>query len=329
MVAEARVGMPLLVTPYYLSLIDPEDPTCPIRRQCVPQVAESHCVRGDLVDPLGEVAHEVAPQLVRRYPDRALLLVTSTCAVHCRFCTRSRWVGKKEGYVPLTTLEPAFRWLQAHPEVREVLVSGGDPLVGSTGRLEGLLRAIKRIGTVDVIRIGTRVPVVLPMRVDDALVRMLRCYQPLWVMTHFNHPRELTDLSRAALCRLADAGIPVMNQTVLLRGVNDSDETLAALFRGLVRERVRPYYLLHADAVVGTGHLRTSMETSLALYARLQGRLSGIAVPRLMVDLPGGMGKVAVGPETIVSRKPGRTVFRSVGGENVTVFDPEPLMGIA
>ena len=319
-----RVGMPLLIPPYYLSLMDQGDPSCPIRRQCVPHDAESRCVPGDLGDPLGEQAYEVAPYLVRRYPDRVLLLATSTCAVHCRFCTRSRWVGKREGYVSLRALEPAFQWLERHPEIREVLVSGGDPLVASTERIDALLCRIRSIDSVEVIRIGTRVPVVLPMRVDDELVSMLRSHHPLWLMTHFNHPRELSEWSCGALRRLVDAGIPVMNQTVLLRGINDNADTLTSLFRGLVRERVRPYYLLHADAVVGTGHLRTSLAKSIELYGQLQGRLSGIAVPRLMVDTPGGHGKVPVGPNTVVHMGDGRTVLRTFRRDHVTVIDPDP-----
>ena len=318
-----QAGMPVLVTPYYLSLASAEDPNCPIRRQCVPTIAESRCVDGDLSDPLAEEEHEVAPHLVRRYQDRALLLVTTTCAVHCRFCTRSRLVAKREGYVSLSKLEPAFRWLEANPEVQELLISGGDPLVASTERLEALLGRIRRIPTIGVVRIGTRVPIVLPMRIDNALVRMLRSFQPLWIMTHFNHPLELTDSSREAVEKFIDAGIPLMNQTVLLRGINDDEETLAKLFRELVHERVRPYYLLHADAVRGTGHLRTSLARSIELYSRLQGRLSGLAVPRLMVDTPGGRGKVPVGQATVVSMSERRTVLRTYRGENVTVIDPE------
>ena len=322
-----QAGMPLLIPPYYLSLVDPTDPGCPIRRQCVPQAAESRRVQGDLRDPLGEAAHEVAPRLVRRYPDRALLLVTSTCAVHCRFCTRARMVGAEEGYVSLAALEPAFRWLEGHPEVHEVLISGGDPLVASTARLDALLGRIRRIASIEVLRLGTRVPAVLPMRVNDELVSMLRTHQPVWVMTHFNHPRELTDWSRAALRKLVDGGMPVMNQTVLLRGVNDDEEVLAALFRGLVRERVRPYYLLHADVMEGTGHLRTSLARSIEIHGRLQGRVSGLAVPRLMVDTPGGRGKVPVGAATVVSAAQGRTVLRTYRGEEVTVLDPEEPLG--
>ena len=318
-----QAGMPLLIPPYYLSLCDPHDASCPIRRQCVPNPAESVRVPGDLLDPLGEAAHEVAPRLIRRYPDRALLLVTSTCAVHCRFCTRSRIVRAEDGFVPSAELEPAFLWLSQHPDVREVLISGGDPLVASTGRLSALLSRLRRIRSIEVIRIGTRVPVVLPMRVDDELVAMLREHQPIWMMTHFNHPKELTSLATRAVERLVDAGLPVMNQTVLLRGVNDDEDVLAALFRGLVRRRVRPYYLLHADVMEGTGHLRTALSRSIEIFGRLQGRLSGLALPKLIVDTPDGKGKVPVGPDTVVSMENGRTVLRTYRGEEVTILDPQ------
>lgn len=318
-----REGMPLLIPPYYLSLCDPQDPSCPIRLQCVPRDLESRRVAGDLIDPLGEVEHEVAPRLVRRYPDRALLLVTSDCAMHCRFCTRGRMVAKERGYLGLSALEPAFRWLEENPEVREVLISGGDPLVASTRRLDALLSRVRKIQSVEVIRIGTRVPAVLPMRVDDELVGMLRDHLPLWIMTHFNHPKELTDLSLRALERLVDGGFPVMNQTVMLRGVNDDERVLEGLFRGLVKARVRPYYLLHADVMEGTGHFRTSLSRSIELHARLQGRLSGLALPKLMVDVPRGKGKVPVGAATIVEMVEGRTVLRTYRGEEVTVLDPE------
>jgi lysine 2,3-aminomutase len=317
-----RAGFPLSITPYYLSLIDPEDPACPIRRQVVPSVRERHEVPGDLRDPLGEDAHEVAPGLIQRYPDRALLFATDRCAVYCRFCTRSRLVGAGGGARSLERHAAAFAHLRAHPEVRDVIVSGGDPLAMSTARLVGIVRALREIPTIETIRLATRVPVALPQRITPELVRALRPHHPLWVMTHFNHPKELTDASRAACRRLADAGFPVMNHTVLLRGVNDDAATLAELFRGLVRERVRPYYLLQADPVRGTGHLRTPLATGVRIMGELQGRLSGIALPKLIVDTPGGMGKVPAGPDYVVERAPGRTRFRTHRGVEVDYLDP-------
>ncbi len=315
-------GFPLSITPYYLSLVDPHDPACPIRLQCVPRADEAREVPGDLRDPLGEEAHEVAPHLVRRYPDRALLIATDRCSVYCRFCTRSRMVGQGGGSRSLAILEPAFAYLEANPEVQDVIVSGGDPLVASTERVAAILERLAAIPSIGTVRVASRVPVTLPMRIDDELCRALRAHPATWVMTHFNHPKELTPLAREACARMVDHGLPVMNQTVLLRGVNDRAETLEALFRGLVRTRVRPYYLLQADPVRGTGHLRTPIATGEAIMARLTGRLSGIALPKLIVDTPGGKGKVPHGPSWVARRRPGVTTFRTFRGEEVDYVDP-------
>lgn len=317
-----REGLPIAITPYYLSLCDRHDPTCPVRKQCVPVADEGREVPGDLEDPLGEVAHEVAPHLVQRYPDRVLLLVTDRCAVYCRFCTRSRMVGDGGGPVPDAALEPAFRYIAEHPEIRDVIVSGGDPLAMATPRLERLLARIRSIPNVDTIRLATRIPVTLPMRVTKELVTALRKHHPIWVMTHFNHPKELTPESVRACERLADAGFPVMNQSVLLAGINDDADVLERLFRGLVRARVRPYYLLQADPVRGTGHLRTPLDRGIALVRELQGRLTSIALPKFICDTPGGKGKVPLTPDWVVSRRPGETVLRTFRGEEVTYVDP-------
>jgi lysine 2,3-aminomutase len=271
---------------------------------------------------LGGVAHEVAPHLVQRYPDRALLLATDRCAVYCRFCTRSRMVGGGDGGVSLEALGPALAWLRAHPEVRDVIVSGGDPLAMATDRIARLLGALRSVPSLDTIRLATRVPVTLPMRIGGELLRALRPHHPIWVMTHFNHPRELTAESAAACTRLADAGFPVMNQAVLLAGINDDEAVLEALFRGLVRLRVRPYYLLQADPVRGTGHLRTPLSRGVELMDRLQGRLSGIALPKLVCDTPGGRGKVPLGRDYVVARAPGRTTLQTFRGEHVEYVDP-------
>lgn len=322
--AEAE-GFPISVTPYYARLADRADPTCPIRRQIVPRAEEALEGRGDLRDPLGEEAHEVAPELIQRYPDRALLLATDRCAVYCRFCTRSRLVGNGGGPRSLDKLAPALSYLRAHPEVRDLIISGGDPLAMATSRLVALIEQIRDIPSIETIRLATRVPVVLPSRVTDELLSALRPHHPLWVMTHFNHPKELTEASRGALRRLADAGFPVMNQCVLLRGVNDDADTLTQLFRGLVRERARPYYLLQMDPVRGTSHLRTPLSRGVALMEQLQGRLSGIALPKLIVDTPGGFGKVPHGPSYVLSRddERGATRFRTPRGVEVDYVDPK------
>jgi lysine 2,3-aminomutase len=305
-----------------LSLVDPLDAACPIRRQVVPHRLEGETTRGDLVDPLGEEAHEVAPDLVQRYPDRALVLATDRCAVYCRFCTRSRMVGGGSGTRSLEHLGPAFDYLAAHPEIRDVIVSGGDPLTLATERLVQVVAGLRAIESIETIRLATRVPVVLPQRITGELLRALAPLHPLWVMTHFNHPKELTPIACRGLERLANAGFPVMNQTVLLRGVNDDAGVLAELFRGLVRVRARPYYLLQADPARGTGHLRTPIAAGVAIMEQLWGRLSGIALPKLIVDTPGGFGKVPIGPDYVIDRRPGVTRFRTPRGVEVDYFDP-------
>jgi lysine 2,3-aminomutase len=315
-------GFPLSITPYYASLIDPTNPDCPIRRQCVPHALEGTEVPGDLRDPLGEEDNEVAPHLIRRYPDRALLLATDRCSVYCRFCTRSRMVGDGGGVRALTVLDPAFAYLRAHPEVQEVIVSGGDPLVMRSERVAALMRMLASIESVGNVRVASRTPVTLPQRITPDLCAALREHPCVWLMTHFNHPRELTPEASRACAMLVDHGIPVMNHTVLLRGVNDDADVLEALFRGLIRSRVRPYYLLQADPVRGTGHLRTPIDAGLAIMERLQGRLSGIALPKFIVDTPHGRGKVPMSPNYVVARAHGTTTLRTFRGEHVDYIDP-------
>jgi len=320
--AAERAGLPISITPYYLSLCDTHDPNCPIRKQVVPHALEGREVEGDLRDPLGEEAHEVAPELVQRYPDRALLLATDRCAIYCRFCTRSRIVGSGGGPRSEMRLLPALEYLRNHPEIRDLIVSGGDPLAMSTTRIVRILQAVRCIPSIETIRLATRMPVALPQRITHELVQALRPFHPIWIMTHFNHPKELTSQAREGLRRLVDGGFPVMNHTVLLRGINDDSATLTELFRGLVRERAKPYYLLQTDPVRGTGHLRTPLDTGLRIMSELQGRLSGIALPKFIVDTPGGLGKVPVGPNYIVSRGAGVTRFKTHRGVEVDYFDP-------
>lgn len=316
-------GLPISVTPYYLSLCDPTDPNCPIRRQCIPRADEAIVVKGDLADPLGEEAHEVAPHLIQRYPDRVLLIATDRCGVYCRFCTRSRIVGDGGGARSMASLEPAFQWLTAHRKVHDVIISGGDPCMMSTARITRLLSRLREIEHVHYVRLATRAPVTLPQRITDELCQAIRrSHDCVWVMTHFNHPKELTAETQEACARLADAGLPVMNQTVLLRGVNDDADTLERLFRGLVQARVRPYYLLQMDPVRGTGHLRTPLQRGVELMRALQGRVSGIALPKLIVDTPGGLGKVPVGPNYVVSQDNGVTVLETFRGDLVKYHDP-------
>jgi lysine 2,3-aminomutase len=322
-----RDGLPIGISPYYLSLCDPADAACPVRMQCVPRAEESVHTAGDLEDPLGEIAHEVAPHLVQRYPDRVLLLVTDRCAVYCRFCTRSRMVGDGGGAVSIEALGPALQYIRENEAIHDVIISGGDPLAMSTDKLEPILAAVRAIAHVGTIRLATRVPVTLPMRITSELVTRLRAHHPVWIMTHFNHPKEVTPEAKAACEMLADAGFPVMNQSVLLRGINDDASVLEQLFRSLVRMRVRPYYLLQTDPVAGTGHLRTPLQRGVDIMAALQGRLSGIAIPKFICDTPGGHGKVPLrGGEvlesTLASDGTMRTALTTFRGKQVEYIDP-------
>jgi len=308
----------MAVTPYYASLIRTLTPDDPIARQCVPSREE---LEDDALpeDPFDELGQRVAPGLVRRYADRAAFWATGACAVRCRHCTRRNELTQAPAG---TDPKPAVRWLREHPEVREVLITGGDPLMLSDVRLERVLAAFRSVPSVDVLRVGSRIPVVWPARVTRALCRMLRRYVPLWFHTHFNHPAELTSQAIEACGRLVDAGIPVNNQTVLLRGVNDSVETLEALFRGLVRARVRPYYLLQCDPVRGAGHFRVPLRRALAIVDALRARLSGIAVPTFVVDVPGGRSKMALTPGGVIRWTKRGAWLRGTGGTPTSYPDP-------
>ena len=305
---------PLRITPYYLALL--EGPGDPLWRQCVPDPAELE-TDGLLADPLSEAHLSPVPGLVHRYPDRALLLTTASCAVYCRFCTRKRSIGcGPNSQIPDFTA--ALTYIGRRPALREVILSGGDPLLLDDDRLDDLLGRLRSIPHVETIRIHSRVPVVLPERISVRLCNLLQRHHPLYLNTHFNHPRELTPVAAEACQRLAAAGIPLGNQSVLLRGVNDDAETLRTLFRGLLRLRVRPYYLHHGDLVAGTAHLRTSIETGLTLVAALRNTLPGMAIPQYVIDLPGGRGKVPLMPDAIESL--GATaIIRAANGERVAI----------
>ncbi|MBN1654772.1 MAG: KamA family radical SAM protein [Deltaproteobacteria bacterium] len=319
-------GFPMSITPYYLSLCDRNDARCPIRRQCVPSREESLRIPGDMRDPLGEQSHQKAPFLIQRYPDRVLLLVSDACSVYCRFCTRSRLVGRGRGAVSIARLKDAFHYISRNTQIREVIVSGGDPMLMPTEHLAMIIKRLASIQTISNIRIATRVLATLPQRITRDLCEAVSLYQACWVMTHFNHPKELTEQSRRAIAMLADRGIPMMNQTVLLRGINDDAATLQALFRGLVSVRIRPYYLHQTDPVDGSGHFRTPIKIGIDIMKQLQGNLSGIALPKLMVDTPGGKGKVPIGPNYIEGRRglnsSTTTTLRTFQGECVEYIDP-------
>lgn len=312
-----RVG----ATPYYAGLMDPEHPACPIRRQAIPSARELDFAPAELRDPLGEDARTPAPSVVHKYPDRVLFLVVDRCAIYCRHCNRRRLVG---GDDPPTTdeLEQGLDYIARTRRVRDVLLSGGDPLLLSNRRLDYLLGRLRAIPHVEIIRMGTRMPVVCPMRIDDELCAVLRRHQPFFVNTHFNHPKEITAEAREACERLVDHGVPVGNQAVLLRGINSSVRCLRALMRALLRMRVRPYYLFQGDTVLGTDHLRTPVEEAIALMDGMRGWMSGMAIPHLVIDAPGGGGKIPIGPDYVIARDEHTVTLRTYRGD--TVDYPQP-----
>jgi lysine 2,3-aminomutase len=297
-IAAVSERYPLRISPYYLELIKKEG--APLFRQAVPDRLELDDPLG-LIDPLGEEDLSPVPNLVHKYPDRALFLVCSKCAMYCRFCTRKRKVGKAEMVITDKTIADGLDYLRSTPAIREVLISGGDPLLLTDSRLEDILRRLKEIQSIEIIRIGTRVPCTLPMRVTPELAAMLKKYQPLYINTHFNHPAEITGQASRACGLLADAGIPLGCQTVLLRGVNDSPEVIRELMCRLLQIRVKPYYLFQADLTRGTGHFRTSINSGLAIMKSLIGSVSGMAVPTYALDAPGGKGKIPLTPDYITS----------------------------
>lgn len=299
----------LAVTPYYLGLMDRTDSTCPLRRQMIPDALELPS-SGGCYDPLQEEQFAVAPHLIHRYPDRAVLLVTNGCFSYCRHCTRKRLMLHGEA---LYDTAAALAYIRRHSRIRDVLISGGDPLVLEDDQLEAVLAAVRSIGHVDIIRIGTRAPVVMPARISAALVTMIRKYHPVWINTQFNHPRELTPEALAACSLLVDAGIPLGNQSVLLKGVNDDTAVIRELMIGLVRNRIRPYYLYQCDRVRGAEHFVTPLRLGMEIIGSLRGHVSGLAVPLFVVDLPAGGGKIVLEPEKVVSRQGDRLTIRHEG----------------
>lgn len=315
-------GLPLGITPHFLSLIDRNDPNDPLRIQLVPRTSEHAPSSWGLSDPLGEEAIEDAagvPFVVHRYSDRALLLATDRCASYCRFCTRKRFVGQGPGPTP-NELDAALRYIEEHTEIRDVILSGGDALVLSDEKLGALLDRLTRIDHLDVVRLATRMLAFAPTRVTTSLASLLheltkRGGAAIYVLTHFNHPRELAPEALAAIGKLVDAGVPVLNQTVLLRGVNDDRETLMTLFRSLTRARARPYYLHQCDLAHGTDAFRVPLDEARALYASLRGHLSGISIPTFVVDLPGGLGKQPLTIDPVVEEHDDHVVLRGYRGD--------------
>ena len=316
-----RVG----ITPYYASLMDPDDPSCPVRMQAVPTLAETHRGEADMLDPLHEDEDSPAPGLTHRYPDRVLFLITDQCSMYCRHCTRRRLAGETDGARSMEDINACIDYVRRTPVVRDVLLSGGDALCVETDVLEYIISELRKIPHVEIVRIGSRTPVVMPQRITDELVNMLKKYHPIWLNTHFNHPKEWTPEAAEACRKLADAGIPLGNQSVLLRGVNDDVHVMRNLVHLCCKNRVRPYYIYQCDLSLGIEHFRTPVSKGIELIEGLRGHTSGYAVPTFVVDAPGGGGKTPVMPQYVISQTPERVILRNYEGVITTYTEPTML----
>lgn len=312
----------MAITPYYIALIDPNNPNCPIRKQSIPTAAEVYQSPADLLDPLHEDEDSPVAGLTHRYPDRVLFLITDMCSMYCRHCTRRRFAGHNDCETTMERIDNAIAYIAKTPVIRDVLLSGGDALLVSDTLLESIISRLRDIPHVEVIRIGSRTPVVCPQRITDDLVNMLKKYHPIWLNTHFNHPDEITAESTEACAKLANVGIPLGNQSVLLRDVNDSSEVMKALMHGLVKMRVRPYYIYQCDLSMGLEHFRTPVSKGIEIIENLRGHTSGYAVPTFVVDAPGGGGKIPVMPNYVISQTPGKVILRNFEGVITTYTEP-------
>ena len=312
----------MAITPYYLSLIDKDNPNCPVRKQAIPSIQETYQSPADLLDPLHEDEDSPVPGLTHRYPDRVLFLITDMCSMYCRHCTRRRFAGQKDAETSQDNVDKGIEYIAKHPEVRDVLLSGGDALLVSDKRLENIIKRLREIPHVEIIRIGTRTPVVLPQRITEDLVNMLKKHHPVWLNTNFNHSNEVTPESALACERLADAGVPLGNQSVLLRGVNDCTTVMKQLVHDLVKIRVRPYYIYQCDLSMGLEHFRTPVSKGIEIIESLRGHTSGFAVPTFVVDAPGGGGKIPVMPQYLISQAPGKVVLRNFEGVIASYTEP-------
>ncbi len=321
-IAEVLKRFRMAITPYYASLIDPDNPVCPVRLQAIPRLPEAHDEECDWDDPLHEDVDSPVPGLTHRYPDRVLLLVTHICSMNCRHCTRRRLVGEDDVSMNEENIERAIEYIRNTPVVRDVLISGGDPFVLSDEKLESIISRIRAIPHVEIIRIGTRTPVVMPMRITDNLVNMLKKYHPIFVNTHFNHPKEITAEAREACRKLADAGIPLGNQSVLLRDVNDCPVLMKKLVQKLLTIRVRPYYIYQCDLSKGISHFRTTVSKGIEIIENLRGHTSGLAVPTFVIDAPGGGGKTPAMPNYVITSNEKRVVLRNFEGVITTYDEP-------
>jgi lysine 2,3-aminomutase len=321
-IRKSRGRLSMAVTPYWVTLMDAADPDCPIRRQAVPLKEEFVFGAKEFVDPCAEDRDSPVNGLVHRYPDRVLLLATEQCAMYCRHCTRRRLVGEKEvSALNEKTLDAALAYIRSNRKIRDVLISGGDPLMLEDDELETILLKVKSISHVEFVRLGTRVPVTLPQRITPSLVALLKKFSPLWISIHFNHPREVSKRCKAACDMLADAGIPLGSQTVLLKGVNDRPYVMKKLMHELLKVRVRPYYIYQCDPVKGTAHFRTPVAVGINIIDKLRGFTSGYAVPTYVVDAPGGGGKIPVAPNYLISQDKDKHVLRNYKGKLYTYVE--------
>lgn len=316
------------ITPYYANLMDKDDPTCPVRMQAVPTILETFKSDADMDDPLHEDHDSPVPGLTHRYPDRVLLLITDMCSMYCRHCTRRRFAGSNDDSMPMARIDAAIEYIRNTPVIRDVLLSGGDCLLVADDVLEYIISKLRAIPHVQIIRLGSRTPVVMPQRITDDLVNMLKKYHPIWLNTHFNHPKEMTPEAMEALRKLADAGIPLGNQSVLLRGINDCTHVMRNLVHMLVRNRVRPYYIYQCDLSVGIEHFRTPVSKGIEIIEGLRGHTSGYAIPTFVVDAPGGGGKIPVMPQYLISMSPERVVLRNFEGVVTTYAEPAPYKAV-
>lgn len=305
----------MAITPYYASMINTKDANCPIRKQCIPSIQELDIRSCDMEDPLSEDRSSPVPNIVHRYPDRVLFLLTKKCSTYCRHCTRRRMVGEEDFSISRKNLDMALKYIAGNPQIRDVLLSGGDPFILEDQFLEEIIARVRAIPHVEIIRIGTRTPVVMPMRITSQLLDTLKKYHPIWINTHFNHPDEITEASAKACEKIVDAGIPLGNQSVLLRGVNDDVETLKKLFLKLVQIRVRPYYLYQCDVAKGLNHFRTPVQEGIEIMRNLRGYISGYAVPTFVIDAPMGGGKIPINPEYVVGIDDKEVVMKNYKGD--------------
>ncbi len=312
----------MAITPYYASLMDANNTECPIRRQAVPTSNELDFSLHDLEDPLDEDTDSPVPGITHRYPDRVLFLVTDQCSMYCRHCTRRRFAGSTDKPASIEVLDHAIKYVAENSKIRDVLISGGDGLLISNEILEYVLSNLQQIEHVEIVRIGTRAPVVLPQRVTDDLVKLLQKYHPVWLNTHFNHPKEITESAQSAVKKLADSGIPLGNQSVLLKGVNDCPAIMKKLVHELVKMRVNPYYLYQCDLSMGIEHFRTSVAAGLEIIEHLRGHTSGFAVPTFVVDAPGGGGKIPIMPQYMISQSPDKVILRNYEGVTCAYSEP-------